>query len=145
MIESIKHVISVCDSNKVLALDIIRIYLGLGLFLKGVVFILNPEQLRVFLDVFPYPYTIILISHYVAIAHLAGGLLLCLGLLTRLSALIQLPVLLGAILLVHLKEGLFVGGELEFTMLVFVLLCVFFFFGSGKLSVDDYLETHKDT
>ena len=36
-----------------------------------------------------------IISHYVVMAHLAGGLMLAAGLLTRLAALVQLPVLVG--------------------------------------------------
>ena len=44
MIKSIKQFISVCDSHKVLALDIIRIYLGLGLLLTAK--ICEDEQLE---------------------------------------------------------------------------------------------------
>ena len=73
-----------------------------------------------------------------------GGLSLALGLLTRLGSLLQIPVLFGAVFLVHLKQGLLsVGQSLELSVLVLILLLLYFIFGSGVLSVDNYLKKKK--
>jgi uncharacterized membrane protein YphA (DoxX/SURF4 family) len=77
----------------------------------------------------------------VTIAHLAGGGLLAAGLLTRVASLIQVPALAGAILFVHLKEGLFTkAGTLELTILVLFLLVLFTIVGGGPLSADARLR-----
>ena len=74
---------------------------------------------------------------YITIAHIAGGLLLAIGFLTRLAAFIQIPILFGAVFLIHLKQGLLsVGQSLELSVLVLVLLLIYFIFGSGSLSLD---------
>jgi uncharacterized membrane protein YphA (DoxX/SURF4 family) len=44
-------------------------------------------------------YTSFMIAHYVAVAHLVGGLMLLFGLYTRLATLVQLPVLIDAVFL----------------------------------------------
>lgn len=64
------------------------------------------------------------------IAHLCGGAFLAIGLLTRLSALLQIPVLAGAVFLIHWHEGLFsLGQSLEFSSLVLFLLILLFIDG----------------
>ena len=83
------------------------------------------------------PYTSLAIGHYVVMAHLFGGPMLAMGLLTRTAALVQIPVVLGAVLLVHTRESLFSASpNLELSMLVLTALGVFAVFGAGRLSVD---------
>jgi uncharacterized membrane protein YphA (DoxX/SURF4 family) len=81
-----------------------------------------------------------LLGHYVALAHLCGGLMVAAGLLTRLAAVVQVPILIGAVFLVHLREGFF-GTEqnLELAVLVLFLLVLTVVHGGGQLSVDRYL------
>jgi uncharacterized membrane protein YphA (DoxX/SURF4 family) len=114
-----------------------RVYLGIGLFVRGVLFISEPELLLGYLqDLHSWflPYAVV---HFVAVAHLCGGLMLASGLLTRLAAAIQIPILFGAVFLVHSSGGLLNPGQsLEFSGLVLALLIVYFVFGSGELSVD---------
>lgn len=75
---------------------------------------------------------------YIAIVHLAGGALLVVGLFTRLAALIQIPILFGAVFFVHLKQGLLESGQsLELSVMVLFVLIIFFLFGSGELSFDN--------
>jgi uncharacterized membrane protein YphA (DoxX/SURF4 family) len=70
-------------------------------------------------------------------AHLVGGALLVVGLYTRLAALVQLPVLAGAVLLVHWQNGLLSANQsLEFSALVLFLLVLVFLFGGGRWSLD---------
>jgi uncharacterized membrane protein YphA (DoxX/SURF4 family) len=123
--------------------DLIRIYLGVGLFFKAIYFMQNRDYLMQLMDeagpslwVAPA-----LIGHYVMVAHFAGGIFLALGLLTRLAALIQVPVLLGAVLWVHLPRAVAVEPRqnLEFSLLVLVLLLIVTVLGSGRLSLDQIL------
>jgi len=81
---------------------------------------------------------------YITISHLIGGLCLAIGLLTRFAALIQIPVLGGAVFIVHINQGLMQAGQsLELAVLVLVLLAVYFLFGSGSLAVDKYITSKK--
>ncbi len=122
-------------------LDLIRIYLGVGLMVRGGLFIGNPEVLVDFLKQSNSWLVPLAAAQYVVAAHLCGGILLALGLGTRLAAVAQIPPLLGAVLLVHLGEGLLTGGQsLEFAALVLAMLGVFAIFGAGRLSVDAWIN-----
>ena len=128
-------------SGPALGYDLMRAYLGIGLFVRGVLFVTEPELLLGYLqDVHSWflPYALV---HFVAVAHICGGLMLAAGLLTRLAAVIQMPILFGAVFLVHSSGGLLNPGQsLEFSALVLALLVVYFVFGSGELSVDRILR-----
>jgi len=78
------------------------------------------------------------LMYYAAIlAHLMGGLMLAVGLLTRIAALMQIPVLVGAVFIALLQGGLYLPNQsLELSSLVLVLLVVFLVFGSGKYSIN---------
>ena len=120
--------------------ELLRFYLGLGLFFKGIHFMLNPQDLVFFLTQGQLNVLESFISHYVISAHLVGGLLIFIGLLTRLGALIQIPILIGALGLVHSKESLFTTSQnIEFSALVLFLLILFSIIGSGNMSVDHHI------
>ena len=59
---------------------------------------------------------------YLIIAHGLGGLCLILGVLVRWAALVNVPVMAGALFFVHLKQGFFMGkeGGYEYAL---VILC----------------------
>jgi uncharacterized membrane protein YphA (DoxX/SURF4 family) len=62
------------------------------------------------------------------------------------AAAIQLPVLLGAVLFVHAKEGLFTPHmTLELTILLTALLAMFTASGGGRLSADHWLRHPRAT
>lgn len=128
------------DSHRELWFDCIRIYVGLGLFARGLLLITNTST-GYFIDVLqraghPWLMTGALL-HYVMIAHFVGGALLTIGFLTRVAALLQIPILAGAVFVVHRQDGLFAMGQsLEFSALVLFLLVVYAVAGAGKLSLD---------
>jgi uncharacterized membrane protein YphA (DoxX/SURF4 family) len=134
-----------------LGLDVVRIYLGIGLMVRGALFISNPEVLLEFLKRTNSWFLPLAVSQYVIAAHLCGGILLALGLGTRLAAAVQIPPLIGAVLFVHLHDGLLTAGQsLEFAALVLAMLSAVSVFGSGRLSLDSWLavrnaETQGDT
>ena len=125
-----------------LCIDLLRIYIGIGLFLKGTQFIIQEETLSQWLIEAGHMLIIpSFIIHYIVIAHLCGGILLAAGLLTRFAAIIQIPIIIGAIFTVHLKEGLFqVSQNLEFTILLLFILILLSLCGSGKVSADHYMQ-----
>jgi len=128
------------ESRRELWLDCVRIYLGLGLFARGLLLICNVHT-DFFVNLLSRSGDTWLFSaallHYVALAHFVGGAMLALGLLTRLVALAQIPILAGAVFIVHRQDGLFaLGQSLEFSALVLFLLCVIFVSGAGRLSLD---------
>ena len=56
---------------------------------------------------------------YLIVAHGLGGLCLILGLLVRVAALLNVPVMAGAIFFVHLKQGFFAtNGGYEYPLVV---------------------------
>ena len=143
---TLAHIQNGLDAHKERAFDLLRIYLGLGLFVRGVLFIADSSAYAELISGTATPtFESAALMHYVALAHLGGGLLMALGLLTRLAALIQIPILAGAVFFVHLPEGLTSADQsLEFAALVLVLLVLVFIYGSGKWSVDYYLLTHEE-
>jgi putative oxidoreductase len=128
------------ESRRELWLDCIRIYLGLGLFVRGLILVFNVKS-DLFVDLLSktdQPWFMSAVAlHYVALAHFVGGAMLALGFLTRIAAFVQLPILLGAVVFVHSSEGLLaVSQSLEFSALVLFLLCVFLVNGAGRFSLD---------
>lgn len=122
-------------------LDLLRIALGVFLFIKGINFISNSQILVDLIKPVQNLAGAMIIIHYVAPAHLIGGLLISFGLLTRWSVMAQLPLLIGAVLINFM-------GEMNVANLIIasiiLLLCVFFlFYGSGKHSVDYYLKMEQ--
>ncbi len=122
-------------------LDLLRIALGVFLFIKGINFISNSQILVDLIKPVQNLAGSMIIMHYVAPAHLIGGVLIAFGLLTRWSVAAQLPLLLGAVIINFI-------GEMNVANLVIasaiLLLCVFFlFYGSGKHSVDYYLKMEQ--
>lgn len=134
------------DDYRDVAFDLIRIYLGIGLFVRGWLFILDSSSVvNLLADSGDPTFGSAAVVHFVALAHFGGGLLLSVGLLTRVAALVQIPVLVGAVFFVHLNDGLLAAGQsLEFSALVLFLLVLIFFHGSGRLSLDYYLFERKD-
>jgi len=120
-----------------LGFDLIRIFLGTALFVRGALFVASPDRIVEMAGTAGHWLWPAALGHYVGIAHLCGGLLLAAGLATRLAAAMQIPVLFGAVFLVHLREGLLTRNQsLELSALVLAMLVVYAVFGAGELSLD---------
>lgn len=129
------------DKNTNLAYSLIRAFLGIALFIRGIILASDPAAITTLAgeDKIYWWYS------YITVAHIIGGFSLAVGLLTRLGSLLQMPILFGAVFLVHLKQGfLSVGQSLELSVLVLVLLIIHFSFGGGNLSVDKKLKKGKN-
>jgi putative oxidoreductase len=127
-------------------LDTIRILLGLFLVSKGLIFFNNTAYLRYLIiqnrAIRQSPEIITAIIYYVSYMHLVGGALISLGIFTRLWALLQLPIVFGAIFFVNILSP-FVNSELWLSILILALLFLFVVIGSGPLSLDYLLSSSK--
>ncbi|GAB4018421.1 DoxX family protein [Spirosoma koreense] len=123
--------------------DALRITLGIILVLKGVSFISDTAYLNRLVGGAHFGLYSVMAVHYVAFAHLMGGCLIALGCLTRLMAILQLPILIAAVFFVNIRQGFSpLNSELWLSLIVLVLLLVFIVIGSGRFSMDEYVKQH---
>jgi putative oxidoreductase len=81
---------------------------------------------------------------FVCWVHLLGGTFIILGLLTRISAWAQIPIILGAIFFINLNNNLAkTFPELLLSVFVLILLIPFALTGGGKISMDRYAKGHS--
>ena len=77
--------------------------------------------------------------------HLLGGTMIILGLFTRLSSLVQIPILLGAVFIVNAKKAFSLNEtDLLFSIVILMLLLFFLLEGGGRLSLDHYFFKNKE-
>ena len=122
---------------------IARIILGIILIAKGIFFISHAQQLKDLILTIRFSGWVGFLTAYVTFAHLFGGVFIIIGLFTRMAALIQVPVLLGAlffILPVHEINDM--GSDIILSLIVLGLLVYVLRKGSGTISMDDYLKHH---
>mgnify|MGYP003575342892 CR=1 FL=1 len=128
-------------------LDVVRIVLGLIILSKGIAFISDTGAQKDWLlqsNGFQFSGFAMLIIHLVAFAHLMGGLLITIGLVTRFAAVVQIPILLGAVFFVNIWRGFSpLNSELWLSILVLFLLILFWVVGSGRYSLDYWMKTHR--
>ena len=134
------------DAHQSNWLSVLRIIVGCIIFFKGLFFIQNTEALHAMIANSKVSIYAVGLTHWVALVHLMGGILIALGLITRIAILFQIPILLGAIFFVNAEKGFYsIHSELGFSILVLALLCFLLVFGSGKLSLDSFMRTHEHT
>lgn len=127
-------------------LDIIRIVLGIFLCYKGFQFLNN---MGVLLDVMSNrlsfnAFAVTMLSHVIVFAHILGGFLLSLGLLTRFACLIQIPIVLGAVFFVNSTSNLLQPfSEIWQAIIVLILLVLFLVIGNGKWSFEWFVQHDK--
>jgi len=116
---------------------IIRVSLGLSLIMKGIQFIQNNSLIRAVFSESLILQNYLWIQTCIPWINLLGGVFIVIGLFTRLAVLFQIPILVGAIIFVNAKQGVYQGqSNLFFSIVVLVFLLVFLIQGSGKTSLD---------
>lgn len=125
-------------------LDILRILLGIVLFLKGLSFILDKETTLQILHDQHFDFISLLILHYAIIFQMAHSILIAVGLITRYAVAAQIPIVLGAVILIG-TTGSFatLGSDLWLAVILLFLLVFFFISGAGPISVDGLLKRRK--
>ncbi|OKL40372.1 DoxX family protein [Pontibacter flavimaris] len=129
------------DTHHPMWLDFLRIGLGVFLMVKGFMFIQDTAALFSIMQKSQFAWVTVGLAHYVAFAHLVGGLLIAMGLVTRVAILFQLPILIGAVFFINPNRGFYSENtELWSSIVVLLLLIFFLVFGSGRFSVDQLIR-----
>ena len=120
-------------------LTIIRIALGLFLVYKSIQFMVGVEKIQSIPGGIDSVLYYVMLFHLVIFIHFVGGVFISIGLFTRLSAIIQIPMIIGALVLVTEEaQAVLPGGQFDqiISIPLIVLLAVFLVFGSGSYSID---------
>ncbi|GAC1441797.1 MAG: DoxX family protein [Sediminibacterium sp.] len=129
------------QKKQAMGILLIRCALGLLLWVKGFSFISHTPDLEALIAGSRFAEQGHWLAGYVTWSHLFGGVMIFLGLLTRVAILIQLPVLIGAVFFIHAGHGIMtVDPQLGVSILVLVLLIFFLIIGPGPYSMDWYLK-----
>lgn len=134
---------SVKNANQPTWLTFIRVLLGLILLWKGYNFIRDIAELKSLISqtgVGVFTQNMNILAILISILTLLCGVFITVGFFTRLSCLIQLPIVVMAIIFVNIKNIDRNAFELVLTIIVFILLILFALKGSGKLSADEYFR-----
>ena len=124
-------------------LTILRIVLGIILIWKGIVFIQDTAQLKSMIEqtgIGVFSQSSGALATVVSILSLLCGFFITVGLLTRISSIVQIPIVIVAIIFVNMKNIERDGFELILTIIVLLLLILFAIKGSGSLSADEYFR-----
>ena len=127
-------------------LTILRVALGFILFWKGISFIRDSSDLHSMLQrmsIGVIDKNTEWIAFLITYVNLLGGLLIGVGLFTKTSSIVQIPILIGAVFFVNSRNGLYQSNfELILSVIVLILLIVFAIKGSGVISADEYFRSY---
>ncbi len=130
-------------------MDLLRIYLGVALIIKGIHFITNMAGLEATVGV-ELGEGQTLIAWSVVFAHVVGGASLALGFITRIGAAVNSLILFGAVVVTLTTasdaSGSLMGAnvDFQFTAFVFFSLALFIWRGSGPFSLDHLLRLDSE-
>jgi putative oxidoreductase len=119
------------NNNQNIAYSFIRTFIGLALFVRGWMLVSNPDAIMELVSDNNYH----MWFSYVTMGHLIGGFFLAIGVFSRIASLLQIPILFGAVFIVHEKSFMQSGQSLELAVLVMFLLVICLIFGSGTKSL----------
>ena len=123
-------------------LVLVRVALGLCLLIKGISFIRNSTILQEIFTKLSIPQVLSWMAYFIPWAHLFGGFMIIIGLFTRIAVLLQIPILIGAIIFVNTRSGVYSGeSDLLFSIIILVLLFFFLVEGGGHYSIDRQIKT----
>lgn len=83
------------------------------------------------------------VGPFIAFLEFFGGIALVLGLLTRVASLGLAFTMVGAIVLVHLKEGFFNPAGIEFPLLLLAAAVTLVITGAGRYSLDGLIAGRR--
>ncbi|MBJ6118183.1 DoxX family protein [Pontibacter sp. BT310] len=143
-LSEIRYPRGVNSANNPIWMDGLRVLLGLFLLIKGILFL---EHTTDVFRIFGAEQDIVSAgkAHFLtSMVHIVGGLMIMFGMLTRLALLCQIPILLGALLIVNPQRGVNFGNtELILSLIVTGLIVFFMIVGPGRYSVDNKILRPK--
>ena len=134
------------DITYPLLFTIFRVILGLCLAIRGIYFLNNMLPLQQIIE----GAKLNTLNLNMALAllimgvHILGGTFIVLGLKTRIAVWAQIPIVLGAIIFINIRNALLFTSytDLLFSIFILLLLVLFAFEGGGKISMDCHLRNH---
>ena len=130
--------------NKIIILLLIVI-LGGTLFIKGVDFIRNKVVLKQVIAETDLLEKFSLLESAIPWIHILGGLLIIIGMYTRLVIFIQIPLVIGAIIVLYnTKNASFYSIEMIFAVIILLMLLIYLKFGDGFYSWRNLIRKERD-
>lgn len=139
--DNVKKMNKWANAHTYYSLDLLRIGLGVFLLLKGFSFITNSREFEDLIAPVSNFMGGMLTFHYIAAAHIMGGIMIVFGLLTRWAIIAQLPILLGAVLINFF--GAMHANNLIISTATLGISIFFLFYGGGKHSADYFFKMEK--
>lgn len=125
-------------------MTLLRIVLGLILIWKGIIYIRDTTALQQLIEttgVGVFSTNSEILSFIISYLSLLCGVFIGVGLFTRASSVVQIPVLIVAVIFVNIR-GITNGFELVLSIVTLLLLIFFTIKGSGQFSADEYFRTY---
>ena len=135
--------ISARQPNKLILL-VFRILLGIILFAKGISFLRDKALLENLISNSITDEKFSIAGLLIPYVHIAGGFFIIIGLYIRVAILIQLPLIIGAIILLLKSGGKLYQGEIIFAALILIMLIVQLAYGDGLYSWRNLLNKEKN-
>lgn len=127
-------------------LTLFRIALGIMLILKGFSFFRDSARLNNLFEMTElgiFNTNTETWAFIITYAHILCGVFIGVGFLTRWASIAMIPFLIGALFFVNIKSGLALGtGEFAYSLIAFILLIIFAWFGSGSISADEFFRNY---
>lgn len=142
----IKNVENWGDKHHPKWLTIIRVLLGVLIFVKGAHYMNNMDKINMILGEPPFdflhPVLAGIIKHSIVFVHLLGGVMITFGMMTRTACISLIPILIGAVVFVNIPGIRELTSDLWLSLITLFLLIFFCVEGSGPLSFDGWVKSH---
>lgn len=126
-------------------LTLVRIFLGIILIHRGIVFFMDQTLLTTILQNSSVSFinqNQVVWAYIITYCNLLGGVFIATGLFTRWVSLLLIPMLVGAVIL-NFRMGINDGaGNFLLSVVALVLLVLFVKLGSGNISADEFFRSY---
>jgi putative oxidoreductase len=138
---SVKGLNKWANAHSTIWFNAVRVLLGVFLIYKGGYFVSNSRDFDDLIAPVSNFLGGMFVFHYIASAHIVGGIIIIFGLLTRWALIAQLPILIGAVLINFIGE--MNVANLIIAIVTLVVSVFYTIYGSGKFSADYYFKMEK--
>jgi putative oxidoreductase len=130
--------------SKNVFLLLFRAVLGIGLFAKGITFLRDKALIENLLSETATPEKLSFFEFLIPYLHLAGGFFILIGLYTRIAVLLQLPIIIGAVVLLFKSTSNFQQGEFVFALTILIMLVIQLINGDGFYTWRNLINEEKN-
>ncbi len=129
--------------NRLDLFTLLRIALGFIIFWKAINFIRDTATAKLLIErtgIEIFSQNAEVLAFVIAFLGLLGGFFIAVGLFTKVSCIVQIPILIVAVFFVNIKNMNNNVFEFILSIIALLLLILFAVKGSGKLSADEYFR-----